>query len=330
MEHVRDPLDFRLLNDWQRDLPLVPHPFAAIAAAEGTSEADVLGRLRRLSACGAVGRVGATCRPNAVGASTLAALAVPEARIETVCAEVARVPGVNHAYLREHRVNLWFVMTGPDRAHVSRALARIGQATGLSVLDLRLERAFNVDLGFSLDGSRPAAAVPAAGPAALRDGDRAIMQALSEGLALVPQPFAELAARLGRAETDILARVAALAAGGILSRVGVIVRHRALGWRSNAMVVWDLAETEADRIGPELARVPGVTLCYRRRAVPGVWPYRLYCMIHARSRPEALATLARARREAGLGHVAHAVLFSLRCFGQRGATVAAAAREEPA
>mgnify|MGYP002718411987 CR=1 FL=1 len=67
-------LDTRLLDEFQRDLPLVPRPFAAMARMLGTCEADVLDRLRRLQDCGRISRVGATCRPNTAGASTLAAL----------------------------------------------------------------------------------------------------------------------------------------------------------------------------------------------------------------------------------------------------------------
>ena len=40
-----DRLDHRLLDEFQRDLPLVPRPFAAMADALGTTEADVLDRL---------------------------------------------------------------------------------------------------------------------------------------------------------------------------------------------------------------------------------------------------------------------------------------------
>ena len=71
-----------------------------------------------------------------------------------------------------------------------------------------------------------------------------------------------------------------------------------------------------------MAAVPGVTLCYQRRPLPGVWPYTLYCMIHGRSRAEAMAVLGRACAETGLGDVPHKVLFSLRCFKQTGALVA--------
>ena len=112
-----------------------------------------------------------------------------------------------------------------------------------------------------------------------------------------------------------------LAAAGILTRVGVIVRHRPLGWSSNAMVAFDLPEDEIAAAGPRLAALPGITLCYQRRTLPDVWRWGLFCMIHARSRPEALQILARARALPELAGADHQILFSQRCFKQTGATL---------
>lgn len=315
-----DPLDARLLDEFQRDLPLVPQPFAAIGAALGLAETEVIDRLARLRAAGTIARVGATVRPNTAGASTLAALAVPDDRIEAVAAIVGAERGVNHSYLREHHWNLWFVATAPDAAALAAMLDRIGTATGLQVLDLRLVRAFNIDLGFRLRGAR-AAMTPdrPADQTVLRDDDRPILQALAEGLTLAPRPFATLATRIGRTEADVITRIGALAQARILTRVGVIVRHRAIGWAANAMVVWDLPEDRIATAGPALAALPGVTLCYQRRTVPGLWPYGLFSMIHGQSRAQALAVLDRAASLPELAGARHHALFSTRCFKQTGA-----------
>lgn len=321
-ELVTDPLDRRLLDEWQRDFPVVPRPFARIAAPLGLGEAAVIERLDRMRESGRVTRVGGTCAPNTVSASTLAAVAAPSDRVEEVAEIIGAEPGVNHSYLREHEINLWFVATGPDRAHVDAALARIAAKSGLRVLDLRLVRPFNVDLGFSLLDARTA--VPPPRPVrieAIAPGDRAILQALTGGLALTPRPYAELAGRLGRTEAEILERIAALLEAGVIARLGVIVRHRALGWRANAMVVWDIESARIDTAGPRLAAHPGVTLCYERTPAPGIWPYRLYSMIHARSRPEALDVLGAAAALPELAGVAHRALFSLQCFKQTGALI---------
>lgn len=320
------PFDARLLDEFQRDFPLVPQPFAVIAERLGADEAEVLARLRGFQAQGAIARVGATVRPNTAGASTLAAMAVPMRRIDEVAALVGAEAGVNHSYLREDKWNLWFVATAADVAALEATLARIAQRSGLRVLDLRLVQAFNIDLGFRLIGARRAmAAGPQADVSALVEADRPLLHALSQGLDLVATPYAALADRLGRSEADVIARIKVLVAVGVITRLGVIVRHRALGWTSNAMVVWKIDPARIAAAGQALAAHPGVTLCYQRQTVPGQWPYALYAMIHAQSRAEAMAVLDSARALPALQGAAPRVLFSTRCFKQSGATLARAA-----
>jgi DNA-binding Lrp family transcriptional regulator len=315
-----DPLDRRLLDEFQRDFPLVPQPFAEMADALKVSEAEVIARLDRLQRAGAVARVGGTVRPNTAGVSTLAALAVPKARIEEVAALVSAELGVNHSYLREDDWNLWFVATAPDGAGLAASLERIGARSGLQVLSLPLLRAFNIDLGFRLTETRKALATERVVDAGvLRDSDRPLLQAMATGLPLVSRPFAAIACHMGRTEAQVLERLAELADARILTRIGVIVRHRAIGWSANAMVVWDVPAARMEPAGQALAALPGVTLCYQRQTVPGIWHYGLFSMIHGRSRAEALTVLDAARDLPALAGAAHRVLFSTRCFKQTGA-----------
>ncbi|MFP7570536.1 Lrp/AsnC family transcriptional regulator [Marivita sp. S2033] len=331
MDGVTDPINETLLDQWQRDFPVTSRPFDELADALGISTQDVLDRLKMHCQNGRVTRVGATCAPNTVSASTLAALAAPEDRIEEIAAIIGAQPGVNHSYLREDHWNLWFVVTGPDRAHVDATIARIEKQTGRRVLDLRLVRPFNVDLGFSMRGApAPLSSARQVDITVFQDDDRPLLQALTKGLPLTPTPYADIAATLGRAEADVLARVRALVDAGIVSRLGVIVRHRALGWRANAMVVWDMPHDAITEAGPVLAVQPGITLCYERVIVPGVWPYRLYSMIHARSRQDAFAVLDRVRALPAFQGVPCKPLFSTRCFKQTGAMIDAAAAKETA
>lgn len=326
MEIVADPIDRQLLDNWQRDFPLVPQPFDELAKTLGIAEADVLERLQRMRKSGRITRVGATCAPNTVSASTLAALAAPRDRLEAVAEIISAEAGVNHSYERDDHWNLWFVVTGPDRSYVNAALRRIEERTGLKVMDLRLVRPFNVDLGFRLSGDVAPGTPPKlrnADTGALIKGDVDILQALTSGLPLVSRPYAVLGTRLDRDEADVRGRILALWEAGIISRLGVIVRHRALGWRSNAMVVWDIPSDRITKAGPILANQPGITLCYEREAIDGHWPYRLYSMIHARSRLEALKHLANAASLPELKGVPHKALFSTRCFKQTGALIAA-------
>lgn len=145
-----DPIDRRLLNDYQRGFPLVARPYRAIADALGIGEDEVLARLARLRTEGRIDRIGAVIRPHTLGVSTLAAIAVPAERLDDVAALVAARPEVNHCYAREHAINLWFVVTAADAAALASSLAAIEAECGLAVLDLPLVAGYHIDLAFAL------------------------------------------------------------------------------------------------------------------------------------------------------------------------------------
>lgn len=146
-------LDKRLLNDFQRGLPLDPRPYSAIAEQLGTTEQEVIGTLERLQEAGTVSRVGPVFTPRRIGVSTLAAMAVPAERLETVAELVSSYPEVNHNYEREHRFNLWFVVTAPDQTHLESVIKDIETWTGLPVMSLPLLADYHIDLGFPLQFS---------------------------------------------------------------------------------------------------------------------------------------------------------------------------------
>ncbi len=142
--------EYRLLNEVQRGFPLEPRPFARLGPRYGLDEAGVLGSIGRMRAGGAISRLGAVVAPNTLGASTLAAMTVPAARLKKIAALVSARPEVNHNYEREHAFNLWFVVTASDERAVSEVLIDVQRRTGLAVMDLPLAEEFHIDLGFRM------------------------------------------------------------------------------------------------------------------------------------------------------------------------------------
>ena len=118
-------LEFALLNRFQRDFPLVARPFDTLAQQLGSTEQCVIDHLRRMQQSGLVSRVGAVFRPNAIGASALAALAVPPERLDAVARMVSDFAEVNHNYQREHHFNLWFVVAAPCAQRLQAVLRQI-------------------------------------------------------------------------------------------------------------------------------------------------------------------------------------------------------------
>ena len=322
------------LERWQRGFPVVPRPFAVVAAREGMSEAALIEWTRRLKDEGILSRVGAVVRPNTAGASTLAAMAVPPERLEEVAAFVSAQPEVTHNYEREHPINLWFVVTAADRAAVAACLARIRSKCGLEVLDLPMVRAFHIDLGFAKDDgtglarspclpARPSGRLRLGSAAAPDDLDRRILAAIEDGIPLLSRPFEAVGRALGLSEEAVIERLCRMIEAGVITRFGYVVHHRRLGFVANAMVVWDLPEEKVAEAGELLAAEDCVTLCYQRPRRLPMWRYNLFCMIHGTSREQVLAQVSRIHgrllKQLSLDALPHAALFSRRRFKQCGA-----------
>lgn len=153
----------------------------------------------------------------------------------------------------------------------------------------------------------------------LTEADRELIAAIQGGLPLVAHPYAVIGEQLGLSEAAVIERLETLQSSGLIKRMGVVVRHRALGYRANAMVVWDIPDDQVERIGALLADEVCVTLCYQRPRRLPAWPYNLFCMIHGRERDNVLRRLEQIISVHLLEEIPHTVLFSGRSFKQRGA-----------
>lgn len=317
---ARDSLDFRLLNEFQRGFPLQPRPWEAVGEQLGRDGTEVLARLAVLRDEGKISRVGAVFAPNRIGASTLAAMAVPPERLAGVAAQVSAFAGVNHNYRREHRYNLWFVAGAADQPALSGLLDEMGEATGCPPIALPLVQEYHIDLGFDLaSGARTRHAPATARPRRLLSAaDWRLIESLQEGLPWVPRPFRTLGDAAGFTEQRVIATLADWLADGTVRRFGVVVRHRELGWKANAMCVWTVPDSHVDALGGALASHHGVSLCYRRRPDRD-WDHNLFCMIHGQDREAVARRRAELAEAVGLAAYPAAVLFSTDCYKQCGA-----------
>ena len=317
---ANDSLNFHLLNDFQRNFPLCAAPFAELASKLGVAEGTVLRMLEQLRREGKIARVGAVFAPKRIGASTLVAMAVPAEKLRTVADAVNRFPEVNHNYEREHRYNLWFVVTAGSEGRLQAALGAIEQAAGFPLLRLPLLKEYHIDSGLplaSLNDKNASVRIQAetfSPPSVLDEIGRRLVMALQEGLPLFIRPFSVLASRVGCEESEVLERIRRWCSEGIIKRFGVIVRHHESGDGDNAMLVHDIPDDQVGALGALLARQPGVTLCYERSRVLPDWPYNFFCMIQGPTREDVLSKISELRQCLNLAGYAHDVLFSLTHF----------------
>lgn len=143
-------LERDLLNRYQHNFPLSTTPYAELAAELGSDESTVLAMIADLQEQGVISRVGPVFQTNRIGASSLVAAAVPEQRLQEVADLVTAYPEVNHNYAREHRYNLWFVVTTSSQDRLQQIVQEIERQTGLALLMLPMLEAYHIDLGFPL------------------------------------------------------------------------------------------------------------------------------------------------------------------------------------
>lgn len=316
-----DP-DMRLLDLWQHGFPLAPRPYALLGERVGLGEGAVLARFRRWRREGVVSRIGPVLHQSCF-ASALVGMQVPASRLDQVAAYVTGLAEVNHNYEREHALNLWFVAACRSPDALTRLLARIGADTGCEPLPLPMEAGYHIDLGFSLiSPERRAALVECGGSVELPPAGssaEALLHAVQDGLECCAQPYRRLGRRAGLVEDEVLRCLERWQRDGLFRRFGVVLRHRQLGFQANAMCVWNVDDALVGALGEQLGAEPGVTLCYRRARRLPQWPYNLFCMIHGKERGAVLALRDAIATRLGLDAWPHAVLFSIRCFKQRGA-----------
>lgn len=149
--------------------------------------------------------------------------------------------------------------------------------------------------------------------------DYQLIATVQTGLPLAPRPYAVIAENLGLTELDVIERLSRLKGQGLIRRWGVVVKHRQLGYRANAMIVMNVPDDRVAEVGARISQQACVNLCYQRPRQGDVWPYNLYCMIHGKSRDIVLQQWADLRVDCGLTAFPYEVLFSRRCFKQRGA-----------
>jgi DNA-binding Lrp family transcriptional regulator len=316
-----DDLAVRVLNRLQEHIPLVPRPYAAVAAELGASEEEVLDRTRAMKETGIIRQLSAIFDTRALGyQSSLVASRYPLDRLEAGAAVVNSHPGVSHNYQRNHDFNLWYTIAVPPGHSLEEAvdtLHRLSNAESTRLLPtLRL---FKIGVKLDMSGDTEGAKRDT-GPVyseeerrkaegkPLSERDIRAIRALQDDLPVCERPFDGAALREGFGSAE-----EALAAGEdlrerrFMRRFSAILRHREAGYKANGMAVWKASPEECLRAGPLMAGFEKISHCYQRPTYED-WPYSLFSMIHGRTAAEVQQCVDAVRRETGLDE--YRVLYS--------------------
>ncbi|WP_454762787.1 siroheme decarboxylase subunit beta [Cupriavidus campinensis] len=132
-----DAIDHALMRATQAGLPLVAAPYAALGAALGISEREVIARFEAMQASGLMRRLGAVPNHYALGwrANGMTVWDVDDARIEALGQLVGALPFVSHCYRRPRRLphwpyNLFAMVHARTREQALPLVAQIGALLG--------------------------------------------------------------------------------------------------------------------------------------------------------------------------------------------------------
>jgi DNA-binding Lrp family transcriptional regulator len=122
----------------------------------------------------------------------------------------------------------------------------------------------------------------------------------------------------GWTEAEVIARMAAMQATGVIRRIAVAPNHYALGMAANGMSVWDVTDEDAVALGAKVGALDFVSHCYLRpRALPD-WPYNLFAMLHGSTRDEVEAKRREVAALLGPACRGHDILYSTRILKKTG------------
>lgn len=154
--------------------------------------------------------------------------------------------------------------------------------------------------------------------------DRRIIAATQSGLPLTPEPFAVVAEQLELTVDEVMARMEAMQARGVIRRIALAPNHYALGMVANGMSVWDVDDAQAEALGEQVGALPFVSHSYLRPRAAG-WPYCLFAMIHGATRDEVEEKRQVIAGILGAACRSHDILYSTRILKKTGMRISGGA-----
>lgn len=142
-----DDIDKAIINRLQQGLPICESPYRYVAEQLGVAEAELLERLQNLLNQGVLSRFGPMYHAEQMGgALTLAAMKVPGERFDEIAGIVNGFPEVAHNYVRNHALNMWFVLATEKPEQVQAVIDAIERQTGLTVYNMPKIKEYYVGL----------------------------------------------------------------------------------------------------------------------------------------------------------------------------------------
>lgn len=141
-----DEKDREIIRLLQGEFPMTPEPYKAIGDKLWIDEYAVISRIVRLVQNNVIRYVGPFFDSRKLGyKGLLAAVNVPENRIDEVAAIINQFPEVTHNYLREGTPNMWFTIIAKSQERKDEIINTIKSEANLEeVLTFASKKYFKV------------------------------------------------------------------------------------------------------------------------------------------------------------------------------------------
>ena len=319
-----DAVDKELITQIQKEFPEDLRPFHKLGEMVGVSETEAISRIGNYKKISLVRQISAIFDTNALGyKSCLVAMKIPKANLEEAVKIINEHPGVSHNYERDHDFNVWFtIAVDPNsRLGLDRTVDILNtktRSTGTRLLPSL--RVFKIGVKFDLidnsndlteDFQKKDVKDVQSKLSAIQIQ---LIKELQEDLPVISTPFGDILARLGLSDSQFFAMLKDLKEKGILRRLCAVVKHQNLGFKANAMGVWNVSSEKIEQVGGKMAQFKAVSHCYQRPTYED-WPYSLFTMVHAKDKDECENILKEISKATGIKE--YKSLYSLREFKKK-------------
>ncbi|MEA1914573.1 MAG: Lrp/AsnC family transcriptional regulator [Campylobacterota bacterium] len=302
----------------QKNFPLVPKPFEAMAVELNTSEDEILSILKEQKEQKIIRQMSAIFDTKSLGyKSSLVAFEIAEDKIDDAVAIINAHPGVSHNYERNHTFNIWFTMAvAPDSIlgldKTIEILAKLTKANDFIMLPTLKLFKISVKLDTTGKEKKKEKVIKKEKIAIeMTPLHMDVVKLIQNDIEICSEPFRYILDELNIDYDTLFKIVDELQKSGMMRRFAGILNHRRAGFNANAMVVWDVDEKNGEHIGASAAEFSAVSHCYLRPKYPN-WPYNLFTMVHGKTKEQTNAVIDEI--DAQIESKSHMPLYSSREF----------------
>ncbi len=302
----------------QKNFPLTAKPFEAIAKELNMTESEVIRIVQEQKDEKIIRQTSAIFDTKSLGyKSSLVAFEIDEDKINNAVEIINAHPGVSHNYERNHKFNIWFTMAvSPDTKlgldKTIDILAKLVNANAFIMLPTLKLFKISVKLDTTGKGDKKEKIIKKEKiDINLTTLHMEVVKLLQNDITIKSEPFEDIIKQLDITYEQFFIIVEDLHKSGTMRRFASILNHRRAGFNANAMVVWDVDETNGEAIGKAAAEFSAVSHCYLRPKYDN-WQYNLFTMVHGKTKEETNAVIADIEKE--IESKSHMPLYSSREF----------------